>query len=542
MSEARPKTALLAALLLAGAACTEAGDGGPRTGGTAVVVYAGGPTAANPLIAVDAYSHAMNTWLLFLPLLKAEPDLAAEPALAESVESEGDSLVVLRLRRDVVWSDSTATTAYDAAFTLERALDPATGFPNAEQLSHVRAVEAVDSFTLRLRLDPVREPLLALTTLPVLPRHVLDTVPAAALRTTSFNLRPVTNGPFRVVEARPGDRWVFAANEDHPEGLGGRPRLDRLVWRVIPESAAQLAELRAGEADVVVGVRAEAFDDPELSGVERIEAPTLEYAGVAWNARRGALRDPRVRRALGLAIDRPGILASLRGGHGTLAAGPVPPAHWAHAPSVEPLPYDTAAARRALAEAGYMDRDRDGTVEGPAGEPLRLTLLYPAESDFNRDVAQVMQENLRRIGVELRLRALEGATLFGTITAPERDYDAVLLGLTADPRLDLRGLFHSALLENPYQVAGYESPAADSLLDRIDATVGREAAAPLWAALQERLRDEQPWTFLYFTTELILVRDRLEGVEADVRGVLPSAPRWWLRTEVTAAAAPADRR
>ncbi|HUG39969.1 MAG TPA: ABC transporter substrate-binding protein [Longimicrobiales bacterium] len=539
----RPRRRALLVLLavVAAAACGEGGGGdAPRTGGTAVVAYEGGPVTANPLLATERYSQQMNGWLLYLPLLRVGPDLAPEPALAESVELEGDSVAILRLRRDVLWTDSVPTTAHDAVFTIERALDPETGYGAADQLSHVRGAEAVDSFTLRLRLAPVRDPLLALTLVPILPRHILESVEPDAMRTADFNLRPVTNGPFRVLEARPNDRWVFGANALYPEGLGGRPHLDRLIWRVIPESSAQVAELRAGEADLVAGVRAEVFDGMTAPGIRRIERPELTYSGVAWNGRRPALRDARVRRALTQAIDRGALLEGLRGGHGTLAAGPVPPGHWAHSEELEPLPHDTAAARAGLAEAGYVDRDGDGVVEDASGDPLRLTLLIPAESDQNRDLGQVMQSDLRRVGVALELRALEFNTVVGIITGPARDFDAVLLGLDADARMDLRTLYHGGYLDNPYQVAGYSRPEVDSLLDRIEATVDRDAAAPAWAAVQERIAEDQPWTYLYFSTELILARERLQGVEADLRGILHSAPAWWVSEGVSGAEPPED--
>lgn len=522
----------LLVLVLLASACGE-GERAPRTGGTAVIAYSGGPQAANPLVGTDDYSDAMNRWLLFLPLVQLGPDLELEPRLAESWETEGDTAIVFRLRPDVSWSDGRPTTAGDAVFTLERALDPETAFPNRQHIAHWRGIEALDSFTVRVTFEPAREPLHGFTLMPLLPRHVLEEVPPAEMQRAPFNLAPVTNGPFRVQEARPGERWTFAADTSFPAGLGGRPRLDRLVWRVIPESGAQEVELRAGEVDAVVGVRPEAFETlTEREGLRGLERETLSYTMVAWNNRRPMLSDVRVRAALGLAMDREQVLEALRGGHGVLATGPVPPTHWAHNTALEPLRHDPEGARELLRQAGFADRDGDGTVESPAGEPLRISLLIPAGSDFNRDLAQVIQSDLEEVGVDLRIQTLEFGTLAGRITSPERDFDAVLLALDADVRLDLRSLFHSEAMEGPFQLSGLRDARLDSLLDALEAARERESARALWAEAQARIARAQPWSFLYYLTELIVVRDRLHGIDADLRGVLHSAPRWWVEPEV----------
>lgn len=508
----------------------------PRTGGTAVVAFSGGPRAANPLVGSDSYSAAMNRFLLFLPLVALDLELELEPRLAESWVVEGDTAVVFRVREGISWSDGRPTTAADVAFTLERALDPATGFADRQHIAHWRRIQALDSLTVRVSMEPAREPLYGFTRVPILPRHALESVPTAEMAQSSFNLDPVTNGPFRVHEARPGERWVFEADTTFPDVLGGRPLLDRLVWRVIPESGAQEVELRAGEVDVVVAVRAESFQAlTSLDGLRGYEREMLSYNMVAWNNRRPMLSDARVRTALGLAVDREQMLQALRGGRGTLAVGPVPPSHWAYSEVLQPLPHDLDRSRELLRAAGFEDRDGDGTVESPTGEPLRISLLIPSASDFNRDLAQVIQSDLANVGVDLTIQSLEFGTLVGRITGAERDFDAVLLGLDADLRLDLRSLFHSAAMEGPFQLAGHRDARLDSVLDALETESDREDARALWAEAQERIFEAQPWTFLYYTTELIVARDRLHGLEADLRGVLHSAPDWWVEEAESAA-------
>jgi peptide/nickel transport system substrate-binding protein len=119
--------------------------------------------------------------------------------------------------------------------------------------------------------------------------------------------------------------------------------------------------------------------------------------------------------------------------------------------------------------------------------------------------------------------------MVGDVVAPERRFEAVLMGWESDFKLVLRDQFHSEAINNQLQFASYRNPEVDRLLDQLDATLSREAAAPLWRRLQTIMRDEEPWTFLFYYGTVFGVRERLQGVDMDIRGWLLSAPQWWLR-------------
>lgn len=527
--------ALAACVVLIIAACGDAVPE-PRRGGTVVIGAASDLDHANPLVSGEKWTADLLRYALFVPLVRYGPELEYEPALAESWEILGDTAVVFHLRRDVRWHDGPLTTAYDVLFTFERARDPATGFPNADYFSRWTRGEVLDSFTVRFTFAPHAEPLAGLPFTPITPRHLLDTVPAAAMRQTPFNRHPVGNGPFRFVSQRTNDRWVFEANPDHPEGLGGRPRLDRLVWRVIPDNAAQLAELRAGEADLILNPRAEQVRElAEREGFHAAVQPSRQFLFIAWNARREDFADPRVRRALAMAIDRAGMVEAFRQGLGEVATGPIMPFHWSFDPDLQPLPYAPDSARTLLAEAGIRDRDGDGTLDGADGEPFRITLKLPAGNDYYRDLAEAVRADLAEIGVDVRTRPTEAGTLFGDVMSPERRFDAFLLGWSGDFRIDIGSAFHSAAMDGPYQFASYANPRVDSLIDRASAESDRDRATPMWRTVQEILLQEQPWTVLFYQTDAFLMRDRLRGVEMDIRSAFVTLQDWWV-TE----AAPVD--
>src|SRR5690606_998813 len=227
--------ALALALILAsaGLACADrpsADDAGgrPAAGGTLIVAGASNLEAFNSLVTTDAIVQDLLLHVLFVPLVGMDSALAYVPALARSWEQHGDTAITFHLRDDVRWHDGARTSAYDVAFTFERLKDPATAFPNPEAFDRWRAVEVVDSATIRFRLEPpLVEPLAGGAQTAVMPEHLLDTIAADRVADAAFNRAPVGNGPFGFVSGRENDRWVFEANADFPESLGGPPRLAR---------------------------------------------------------------------------------------------------------------------------------------------------------------------------------------------------------------------------------------------------------------------------------------------------------------------------
>jgi peptide/nickel transport system substrate-binding protein len=524
----------LIALFMLSTGCTDRSSPDPGTagaverGGTVVVAAPQDLEAPDILVAQNRYTQEILRYALFVPLLRYGPRLELEPALAASWSMTGDTGAVFELRHDVHWHDGPLTTALDAKFTIDRAMDPQTAFPNASDFGEWTGSEVIDSFSIRVSWRPHNDPLAGLPFLPVMPKHLLDSVPANALSRASFNENPVGNGPFRFVEHRANDRWIFEANDDFPDGLGGRPNIDRLVWRVIPDPTAQLTEVRTGAVDVILNVRPESIDAVAAdASLQTIIRSSRQYAFIGWNGRRKPFGDARVRRALTLALDRQRMIELLRNGHGTLAVGPIGPYHWAYADSLAPLPFDSAAARKLLAEAGITDRNGDGRLDLPDGRPFRFELDYPASNTFNRDLAEMVAADLASVGVTAVPAPVEQNTLIARMTSDARDFDATLMGWESDFRINLGDLFHGRALDGAFQIAHYSNPSVDSLIDRTARLVDRDQAGPLYARLQQILRDDEPWTFLYYYPDVYVASARLHGVDMDIRGAFVNLNRWW---------------
>src|SRR5690606_2172757 len=177
----------------------------------------------NSLVSAEAWTSEFLSFALFMPLIRYGPDLDFEPYLAERWDVAGDTAVVFHLRRDVRWHDGVPTTAYDVLFTYERARDPRTGSTIGHYFEHWTHAEVLDSFTIRFGFRPHGDPLASWPFAPIMPRHLLDTIPPERLRQAAFNKQPVGNGPVRFASARATDRRGPQANPYVPEAHGARP-------------------------------------------------------------------------------------------------------------------------------------------------------------------------------------------------------------------------------------------------------------------------------------------------------------------------------
>jgi peptide/nickel transport system substrate-binding protein len=514
-----------------------------RYGGTAIIAAPADLQTVNSLVSTDATSTQIQTYALFMTLVRHDESYHHVPWLAErwdTVRVAPDTLeLTFHLRADVRWHDGEPTTAEDVLFTFERAIDPRTAFGNRAsfELWSPRA-EVIDPRAIRFRLRPHAEFLEIWAMTAIMPNHLLGEVEPTELGRHPFGTAsPVGNGPFRFVRRVPNQEWVFEANPDFPEALGGRPFLDRIVFRVIPEETTLLTELLTRRIDVYLGPNpAQAARIENAPGVRLLSTPYRQYTYIGWNSRLPLFSDARVRRALTMAVDREQIVDALLYGHGEVGISTSTPAHWAYDLQRDlMLPHDPEAARRLLRQAGWEDRNGDGILQDEQGRPFRFTLVTNQGNDLRRDIAEIVQAQLRTVGIAAQPRTLEWNTLVtlldGTINERgerERGFEAVISAWVNSFRKDDSAILHSRNLEDPFQETGFSNQRADALMDTLNLIVDREQARPLWREYHALLMQESPYTVLNYPNRLMGHRDRLRDVTLDARGDLASVRHWWI--------------
>jgi len=508
-----------------------------RYGGTVVLAGTAGIGTFNPAAANEDLDYQVQRNVVLMTLLRADASLEPRPYLAESWELNSDSTeVVFRLRDDVRWHDGEPTTAADVAFTFGLVRSPEAQFPNAQWFEGWEGAEVVDPRTIRFAVRPRAGLLAGWTRLPILPRHLMGDADPATIATHPFGADPTGNGPFRFVEARGGETWVFEANAEFPEALGGRPYIDRLVYRAVAEPATQLAELRAGGVHFVQRLSPAQVEQVRAEpGLEVIEYPSRAYGFIGWNGQRPMFQSADIRRALTMAIDRRAIVDAVRGGLGEVANGPVGPWHPAFEAGRDPLPYAPDSAAALLERAGWSDTDADG-VRDRDGAAFRFRIVT-SENPTYRDIAEIVQSQLSRVGVAVEVGGMEGASFIDAILSPERRFDAFVLEWNPDFEVDDRQLFSCDAIGEAFQFASYCNRELEPVLDSIPMARSREDANRLIREYTRIVGRDLPFTFLYFASDAAGVRRDLHGVELDIRGDLTGVTAWWLHPDARGDAA-----
>ncbi|MGH7461271.1 MAG: ABC transporter substrate-binding protein [Longimicrobiales bacterium] len=510
------------------AACGGGRDATPGGLSTVIVGMNSDVAGFNTVTYTDQYTGELIDNALFTPLVRYDENLQVKPHLAESWDLTGDTGVVMRLRRDVKWQDGPPVTAEDVKFTFDMAKDPSSAsLMGSSFLGNVDRAEVVDSFTIRFHFARPHGQAMEDFAWSPMPKHLLGNVAAAELKNAPFNRQPVGSGPFKLTQWQANQRVVLEPNPAFPEALGG-PGLSRIVLRIIPEASTMFTELKTGGVHVDIALQPEQTREVKSdSNLQLFSFPGRTFYYIGWNNKREPFTRAAVRRAIALGINRQEIIDALLFGQGTIATSTVPSWHPLYPKDVQPLPYDPTQAQQLLEKEGWHDSDGDG-IRDKNGKPLRFVMLSSTNA-LNRSVVEMLQAQLRRIGVDAQPRALEFQTMRAQHVA--RDFDAVFTNwkldnfqMAATPNALFHSLFANQAGSN--NRSSVSIPALDRLLDQVAATTDEAQARTLFAEMNEVLKQEQPVTFMYWFNELAAARKEVQGVTMDQRGEFVNVADW----------------
>lgn len=479
---------------------------GPAAGGNVLRLSINGDVTINPITFPQQLPTTQVIKVLFNTLTKYNPgDLRVVPDLATLwTPAENGRIWVFKLRRGVTWHDGRPFTAADVKFTFDAIVDPRSRALYRTTFTGLQSVQVVDDHTVRFEFDrPYPSlPIVVGFNIPIVPRHLLEGKNLTEM--PDFVRNPVGTGPFRWKEYVEGSHLTLEAN---PNYYAGRPRLDAVVIKIIPDINTVVAQLRTGELDagVIEPVHLDSLRNIGHLRFQTTELPSAFY--IALNATKWPFGDKKVRQAFMYGLNRPQIVERILKGTANLATGPYASAFGRfYNQNLKPYPYDVNRAKALLAEAGF--RPGAGGILEKDGRPLSFELMVDKGNPTREQIALVAQQQWRQLGADVRLNVVEWSVYIRRGNQRPGDYEARTSWRITSPDPDKTPEYTSGGTVNHYM---YANPEVDRLMAEARATFDPTRRPQLYHRIQEIIYDDVPVLWIFYNSEILAINTRVQN-------------------------------
>jgi len=496
----------------------------PEYGGKLILASIGEPSNLIPPLSTDSASHEVSGFL-YTSLLEYDKNYNIIPLAAEKYEIlEGGRLLKFKLREDILWQDGKELTADDVTFTYNLMIDPDTPTAYAADYLNVAEYKQTGKYSIEVRYDTpyARAPITWMRA--ILPKHILEN---ENITSTPFARNPIGAGPFKLKKWNSGSSLILEANDTY---FKGRPYLDEIIYRIIPDVTTIFLEAKAGQVDYLALTTQQYLRQTEgkewSENWSKFKYLANGYTYIGFNLSHPFFRNPKIREALSYATDREALIKGALLGLGKPTIGPYKPGSWVYNKNLKPHAYDPEKAKKIFAEEGWR-LGNDGILEKD-GIRFSFTILVNQGNKERENVVTILQQYWRKIGVEITIRTVEWATFINEFVHNGR-FDALILAwnILEDP--DIFDVWHSsAIKDKGLNFVGYENKEVDQLLEKARSTTNQDERKKYYDRFQEILHEDQPYLFLYVPYALPMVKKEFQGVELSISGIGHNMDRWWL--------------
>lgn len=506
----------------------------------------------NPLFSYSINEANINE-LLFLSLVKhtwnrQAGELKTEPMFATSWEWNLDSsAIMLQLRDDVQWSDGVPLSINDVIFSFDVYSDPVVESylygsfkcfytDKEEHIISSKTFEKLSETKLKINFKPGSTPTLFNLDFPIVPKHIFDKMPRTEIATAEESFAPVTSGPFTLEKWEKNQAVIIKENPTsflHKDG-----NIKRIIFKVIPDYNARLAQLKNGEIDLAEYLKPEDVSQLKNSGsfvVTSLKGREYDYLG--WNnldpilyKKSGKIvpnklfGSVKTRQALSMAINRNEVLSQYLRGYGAVANSPISPIFKnAVDDKLPPYSFDLAKARTLLEEEGWSDKDQNGILE-KEGIEFKFTLTISSNNPRRIFAATVFKNNFRQLGIDMKIDQVELGMLIDRIN--NKSVDAWMASWIIPIPLDLKFSWYSNLITTPMNFPSYQNKELDALLDNLETKITGQQKNDSYKKVEAILYRDQPVTFLYWIDNGVAYNKKLKNIEVTPLGTVHHCWLW----------------
>lgn len=497
----------------------------PVHGGRLVLGVIGDASNLIPQLSTDNSSHKIAKFLYVAPL-KYDKDLNITTWAAEKYDVEDDGkLLRFYLKKGILWDDGIELTAEDVEFTYKFMIDPKTPTAYSEDYRAIQEFTLIDKYTFEVRYEKPFARALITWMHDILPKHALE---GQDPMKTELARKPLSAGPYRLKEWVSGEKIVLEARDGY---FAGRPYLDQIVFRIIPDYSTMFLDLKAGNLDMMtltpqqytLQTKGEKWEKEFL----KFKYLSFSYMFLGYNMKSPLFQDQLVRQALAHAINKEEIIKGVYLGLAAPTIGPFKPGTWVFNDNIKDNEYNPAKAKALLAQAGWEDTDDDGLLDKD-GAPFSFEIMTNQGNTMRAKTATIIQERLKDIGIEVKVRIVEWAAFIKEFVDTGK-FDSLILGwnILHDP--DIFDVWHSSkAVKGSLNFIKYNNKEVDALLEQGRSVMNQRERKIIYDKLQEILHAEQPYCFLVVPYALPIVHSRFQGIEPAPIGIDHNISQWWV--------------
>lgn len=471
------------------------------------------PSRLNPILATDSSSSEIANFI-FNGLIKYDKDNSTIIGdLAKKFYFENNKTLIFELKKGVKWHDGEEFTADDVMFTYQTLVSDKIASPYSAGFRFVKYVQVINRYKVKVVYKQAYFKALETWMMGILPKHILKD--EENLMNSSFNTAPIGTGPYTLYQLEHSKNIILRAYDDYFEG---RPKIDEISFHVIADAMTRFMMLKSGEIDIGSvdpmqyerQLSAKFFDMFDI-----YEKITQSYTYLGFNLRIDKFKNPKVRQALSLAIDREEIMQILFFKHAKVCTGPFLPSSIAFNKEVKAPSLNINKAKELLAEAGYDESN-----------PFEFEIVTSNSNSVRPYAAEILQHQLKKAGVIVKLRVMEWQAFLNMVVFPNK-FDSVLLGWGLSPTPDPYMFWHSDNdRQGGFNLVGFKDDKMDKMIEESQEIIDRKKLSKIWQEMFKMITDENPYLFLYIPNSITVVNKKIKNIENSPSGIWHNYIEW----------------
>ncbi|MBN2769025.1 MAG: peptide-binding protein, partial [Campylobacterales bacterium] len=451
---------------------------------------------------------------LFNGLVKFDKEGKIVGDLAQNFHFENDTTLIFELQEGLRWHDGVAVTSKDIVFTYNLLNSDKITTPYKDDFKNIRSVEALSQTKIKVIYKKPYFKALVIWMMGILPEHLWSK--EGDPMTSRLNKEPVGTGPYIMKKAfGPNEQIVLEVNsyyKPHP------PRIEKVVFHPIKDPMMEFISLKAHKLDLgsLDALQLERQTDEDFQkNYQIIEEPSYSYSYLGFNLRNEKFKDKRIREAISSAINKKELIDLLFFSHGKICNGPFMPDSDVYPKDVKEHIYNPQKAKEILATLGFDEM-----------HPFEFELATNTDNDIRIYAAQILQHQLSKVGIKMRIRSMEWQAFLNTVVMP-RDFEAVLLGWNLSLIPDAKSIWHSSS-DKPggFNLVGYKNSKIDKLIDEAEGMVDEERFAKNYKEIFSLIAEDKPYIFLYIPNSITAISKDIKGVEPSIIGIMHNQIEW----------------